>query len=124
MIAVDTSSMSAYLAGDTAEDVELVELALQQHHVVLPPVVLTELLSVPRLPRRVADVFRRLPLVAVLDGYWERAGALRARVRARGHKARLADVLIAQSCLDHRVALISRDQDFRHFRGAGLAVLP
>jgi predicted nucleic acid-binding protein len=30
-------------------------------------------------------------------------------------KARLADVLIAQSCLDHRVALITRDRDFRHF---------
>ena len=36
-------------------------------------------------------------------------------------KAGLADSLIAQSCLDHDLALITRDRDFRHFaRHAGL----
>jgi predicted nucleic acid-binding protein len=27
----------------------------------------------------------------------------------------LPDTLIAQSCIDHDVALIARDEDFRHF---------
>jgi len=36
-------------------------------------------------------------------------------VIARGRKARLADALIAQSCLDHEVPLITRDADFRNF---------
>jgi predicted nucleic acid-binding protein len=34
---------------------------------------------------------------------------------AKGLKARLADTLIAQSCLDHGVPLITHDTDFRHF---------
>jgi hypothetical protein len=34
---------------------------------------------------------------------------------AQGRTARLADALIAQSCLDHDVPLITRDAEFRHF---------
>jgi predicted nucleic acid-binding protein len=124
VIAIDTSSLSEYLAGGGGRDVELVETTLRQHHAVLPPVVLTELLSAARLPRSIADVFRRLPLLEVGHGYWERAGTLRAKVRARGLKARLADALIAQSCLDHNVELITRGADFRHFKAAGLRTLP
>jgi predicted nucleic acid-binding protein len=41
-----------------------------------------------------------------------------------GFKAKLADTLIAQSCLDHDVPLITRDGDFRHFVALGLRVLP
>ncbi len=38
---------------------------------------------------------------------------------------RMADALIAQSCLDHDVALVTRDRDFRNFaRAAGLRRLP
>jgi hypothetical protein len=50
-----------------------------------------------------------------VDGYWERAGLLRAKVLARRRRARLADTLIAQSCLDHDVELIARDRDFGPF---------
>jgi predicted nucleic acid-binding protein len=82
------------------------------------PVVLTELLSDPRLPARVAALLKGLPMLEVTDGYWERAGILRSEVLSRKLKARLADALIAQSCLDHDVSLVSRDDDFRHFAAA------
>ena len=55
-------------------------------------------------------------MLEVLDGYWERAGLLRAGTLARRRKAALADVLIAQSCLDHDVESITRDRDFRRSR--------
>ena len=42
---------------------------------------------------------------------------------ARGLKARLADALVAQSCIDHGVSLIARDADFRHFARFGRLVL-
>jgi predicted nucleic acid-binding protein len=91
----------------------------------LPPVVLSELLSDPRLPRDVRDVVLRLPLLEILDGYWERAGLLRARLLANGRRARLADTLITQACLDHDVELVTRDADFRHFvRLARLRLVP
>ena len=51
--------------------------------------------------------------------FWERAGLLRAKLAARRSRARLADALIAQSCIDHDVRLITRDSDFRHFARVG-----
>jgi predicted nucleic acid-binding protein len=88
------------------------------------PVVLTELLSDPQLPSRVAALLEGLPMLEVTDGYWEKAGILRSEVLSRKLEARLADALIAQSCLDHDVILVSRDSDFRHFAAArGLALL-
>jgi predicted nucleic acid-binding protein len=55
----------------------------------------------------------------VLDGYWERAGLLRARILARKRRARLADTLIAQSCLGHDVELVARDPNFASFAEFG-----
>jgi predicted nucleic acid-binding protein len=68
-------------------------------------------------------LFQELPLLEPTPGFWERAGLLRASIVARRHKARLADTLIAQTCIDHGVPLVTRDLDFRHFVGAGLTLL-
>ena len=118
MIAIDTSSFIAYLSGAAGVDVDAVGLALEHRQAALPPVVLSELLSDPELPRAVKPLFVGLPMLPLSDGYWERAGLLRAKVLARGRKARLADTLIAQSCLDHDIELVTRDADVRHFAGA------
>ena len=123
MIAADTSSVIAYLAGATGADVATVDVALRDRQLCLPPVVLTELLSAPDLPKEVAIRLLELPLLAVTDGYWQRAGTLRARALAAKRRSRLGDALIAQSCLDHDVRLITRDRDFRLFaRAAGLKI--
>ena len=125
MIAIDTSSFIAYLSGDSGPDVDATELALAHRQAALPPVVLSELLSDPRLSPGARGLLARLPMLDVLDGYWERAGLLRARILRRGRKARLADTLVAQSCLDHDVELVTRDADFQHFaHAAGLGVFP
>ena len=118
MIAIDTSSFIAYLSGAAGFDVDAVGLALAHRQAVLPPVVLSELLSDSTLSPTVRALFVGLPMLPVSVGYWERAGLLRARVLARGRRARLADSLIAQSCLDHEIELVTRDTDFRHFAGA------
>lgn len=120
MVVVDTSSMIAYLEGSAGRDVEAVQAALEAEQVALAPVVLTELLSDPKLPKAIAKHFCTLPLLPMGEGYWERAARLRALVLRRRHKARLADALIAQTCIDHRVPLITRDRDFRHYISAGL----
>jgi predicted nucleic acid-binding protein len=82
---------------------------------VLPPAVLTELLSDPGLSAHERALFAALPVLGTPDGYWERAGLLRAKLLGRKRKARLADTLIAQSCLDHDVELLARDPDFAPF---------
>ena len=119
MIALDTSSLVAYLAGDDGRDVEAVETALRSRQAVLPPVVVSEVLSEPKLERTAAKLILSIPTLEIRDGYWERAGLLRARVLARGLRARLADALIAQACIDHEALLVCRDRDFRHYARLG-----
>jgi len=115
LIAVDTSSLRRFLAGLTGDDVDAVRDAIERGVAVLPPVVLCEALSDPVAPPALIDDIAALPTLEIHDGFWERAGLLRSRVLKAGHKARLADALIAQSCIDHRVPLITHDRDFRHF---------
>ncbi|MEJ2079015.1 MAG: PIN domain-containing protein [Acidobacteriota bacterium] len=115
MIAIDTSSLIAYLRGDGGADVELVDEAFRLQQAFLPPVVLTELLSLPGLERSVAKLVREIPVLEADTGLWERAAGTRRRILSKKLRARLADTLIAQSCLDYGVPLITRDSDFRHF---------
>jgi len=124
VIAADTSSLVAFLEGSTGEDVDVVQTALDQKQLVLPPVVLTELLGEPDLPPSMRKTLIDLPILDLEPGYWERAGLLRAAILKKRRKARVADALIAQSCLDNGVPLVTRDRDFRHFAGAaGLTLL-
>ncbi len=79
---------------------------------------LTELLSDPNLPSGVAETLSEVPLIEIGSGYWRRAGGLRAKVLAKRRKARLGDALIAQSCVERGVPLLTRDRDFRAFAEA------
>ena len=115
MIAVDTSTWIAFLQGDEGDDADLLDRALQDRQVLMVPVVLTELLSDASLPAQVVKTISDLPLLQVASGYWQRAGVLRAKVLATRRKARLGDALIAQSCIDQSIPLITRDRDFRAF---------
>jgi predicted nucleic acid-binding protein len=125
MIAADTSTWVAFLEGSEGEDARLLDRALEERQVLMVPVVLTELLSDPKLPSSVAETLAEVPLVEIEPGYWQRAGLLRARVLAKSRKARLGDALIAQSCIDQGIPLLTRDRDFRTFAAtADLDLLP
>ena len=115
MIAVDTSSLISFFEGEKGTDIELVEAGFHASALFLPPPVLTELLSDPALPDEVSNIIRQFPLLAILDGFWERAGQLRAKVLAKGRRARVADALIAQLAIDHNILLVTRDTDFKGF---------
>jgi predicted nucleic acid-binding protein len=119
MAAADSSTLIALFDNDPGRDLEILTSALIAGDVVLPPVVLTEMLSDPKLPDHHRTTLTTLPLLPLLPDYWLRAAATRALILRRGLRARLADTLIAQSCIDHDVALITRDRDFRHFAKHG-----
>ncbi len=94
---------------------------LKDRQVLMVPAVLTELLSDPKLPSGVAKTLSEVPLIEIEPGYWQRAGVLRAKALAKRRKARLGDALIAQSCIDQGIPLLTRDRDFRGFaEAAGL----
>jgi predicted nucleic acid-binding protein len=123
MIAIDTSAFARFLAGVEGEDTLAVDLALESKSAVLPPVVLSELLSNPRLTGSVRELIVHLPLLELPEGYWERSGLARAELLRKGYKALMADCLVAQSCIDNDVALITHDRDYRHFVARGLRLV-
>jgi predicted nucleic acid-binding protein len=124
MIAADTSTWVAYLNGSPGDDVLLLDKALQDRQLGMVPAVLTELLSDSKLPAAVSASLVDVPLLEIQPGFWQRAGSLRAKVLAKGRRARIADSLITQTCLDAGISVITRDRDFRTFaQTAGLNLL-
>ncbi len=123
MIALDTSSLQRFLSGEIDRHTETVRRALRNREAVLPPVVVTEALSKPDLDATTIISITSIDLMPILSGYWQRAGELRAALRRLDFKANVADVLIAQACIDRNIPLITYDDDFRHFVRAGLQLL-
>jgi predicted nucleic acid-binding protein len=114
MIAVDTSSLVSFLLGETGDDVERITAAARSGELAISPVVITEVLSGSDFAPLEA-ILARIEILEPKTGYWHRAGANRRLLKKKSLKAKVADTLIAQSCIDHDVALITRDGDFRHF---------
>ena len=115
MLCLDTSSLIAYLQGNDGADVDFVDQALVDQVGVVSPVTVAELLSDPNLTSTLRQTILELPTLLVTEGFWERAGLLRAKVLRSGRRANLADTLIAQSCLDHHATLVTRDRNFKVF---------
>ena len=105
----------AFLEGGAGDDTEWLDRALEERQVVMVPAVLTELLSDPGLPPEVFETLLQIPQIEIRPGFWQRAGMLRAQVLVTRRRARLGDALIAQTCVDARVVLLTRDRDFRAF---------
>jgi len=84
VIAIDTSSLIAYLSGANGPDVDAADMALEHRQAALPPVVLTELLSDSHLRADVKELLVALPILDLLAGSWERAGLLRAKISRIG----------------------------------------
>ena len=118
MIAADTSTWIAFLEGAPGHDTHLLDQSLADRRVLMIPAVLTELLSDPLLSSAVAKSLMDVPMIDLEPGYWQRAGLLRARVLSKRRKARLGDALIAQTCIDRKIPLLTRDKDFRAFAEA------
>jgi predicted nucleic acid-binding protein len=120
LIALDSSAFARFFDDPSAAENAKVAKAIHSGDVVLPPPVVTELLSNPRLPDAFAAFVLATPVLPLHDDYWARTGRLRADVLRRSLRAGLADCLIAQSCIDNDVPLITYDRDFRHVEVAGL----
>jgi len=112
VIAVDTSSLVEFLKGSPGRDIDLIEVALAEKNLILPPIVLAEIISDPKLKTEIKETLQSIPSLQIKDGFWVRAGQLRAILLGKGRKARLGDALIAQFCVDYNLPLISRDSDF------------
>ena len=88
------------------------------------PIVLAELFSDPLRSAAAKESLILIPMLDLLPGFWSRAGLTRAELLKQKVKPRLADTLIAQICIDHKIPLHARDADFRPFaKYAGLNLI-
>lgn len=118
-VAVDTSTIIAFYKGDKGRDVDTFAAALRSYQACLPPMVLLEALSNHSTRNQVALMLQGLRRVELLPDFWERASLLRSQILKRGLKAKTADTMIAQCCIDAGIPLITRDTDFKHFAKYG-----
>jgi predicted nucleic acid-binding protein len=124
VIAVDSSSLIAFFSGDVSADTDAVHEALLNDTLTLPPAVLSEVLCQPSTHPRMQQLIVKLPMLTPRDGYWLRVALLRRKLFEHKRKAKLGDALIAQSCIDHDIPLLTRDEDFRHYaKHAGLKLV-
>lgn len=115
MTVVDACVVISFLAGEATPQVEALATLLSDAEAILAPSTVTELLSDPKAGDNLAPLIDNLQTLEIGEGYWARAGKLRANVRRAGRKAALGDALLAQACLDADLPLLTADADFRAF---------
>ncbi len=111
-LVVDTSSWASYFA---SSDPSVIDEALAEGRVFLPPLVTAELLSGRLTARQRADLesfLADLPLCGVDVEHWLRVGSLRAHLFSIGLSVSTPDAHIAQCALDLSGALLSEDAIF------------
>jgi len=124
MISADTSVLVEYMRGAKGADIDLLDKAMDSARFAISPIVICELLSDYKLSEAVIKKIMSLPVLEIYEGYWRRAGFMRAKLISKKLRARTADSLVAQSCIDHNMPLITRDVDFRHFeKHCGLKII-
>lgn len=115
MIGVDTSTIIAFLRGESGADTDVFARALAQDEAAIPAPVLTEALSNPKTREAVRTILTDLPRLPLDNGAWERAAETRGTILSKKRRAYLADTLVAQACIDADVPLLTRDRDFTAF---------
>lgn len=122
---VDTSSWISYFAGRYRNE-PLIEDALADGRVYLPPIVAAELLSGVRSvkqKRELENFLADLPLCDTALSHWFRVGALRSTLQARGLTISTPDAHIAQCAIDKHGVLLSNDHVFKRIADkAGLKI--
>jgi predicted nucleic acid-binding protein len=115
LIVADSSVLIPWAEGQLNAKTDFMQFHVEQQTLRIAPVSVTELLSARELRPEIRLMAETLNVLEIEDGYWSRAGILRGRCLAAGRRARLADALIAQACLDAGLPLLTEDRDFDIF---------
>ncbi|MBI4403489.1 MAG: PIN domain-containing protein [Deltaproteobacteria bacterium] len=111
MISADTSVFVDFFRGVNNTAIDLLQQSLEGKQLQMNPFVLSELLSSPKLPTKTEKYLLALPRMEIDSSFFERAGILRRRIYEKGKGVAIADIYIAQACIDSRIPLLTVDQD-------------
>lgn len=96
------------------------ERAISQATLILPPLVISEILSGDTTPAQratVGELLQDSPLHDTPLAHWMAIGALRRKLRVHGLNVTLPDAHVAQCALDLHAILLTRDDIFLHIAG-------
>ena len=113
----DTSVLIAYFNG---ADIAPLEAAIDDGNLVIPPIVVSELISGAQSTRdraAIGELLQDTPVHATPLEHWIAVGELRRELRRRGVEVSTPDAHIAQCALDRDAVLITRDAIFRKIAG-------
>ena len=118
-VLLDTSVWIDALRGKTPEIVAVTRGLLNDDRVLTCGSVIFEIKRGLRPPERkkILPLFDALIRLAVGETIWDAAGDLDATLRKKGITIPPMDILIAQICLHHKVALFTLDEHFRSVPG-------
>lgn len=106
----DTSIWIDYFLGKPGDDLELFRNRLNEGQVVMAPSVLSELLSSTAMPATVEKALLEIRFATPSSHFWQETGKLQRHLAKLGTHATLADCLVAQSCLEHKLPLLTRNR--------------
>lgn len=112
-LVVDTSSWIDYFA--SGRHAKIIDAALEEGRVYLPPIVAAELTSGSLSKRELAELeslLEDLPLCHTPLAHWLRVGRLRAKLLGAGETISTPDAHVAQCALDLAGLLLSEDAVF------------
>jgi len=112
-VVVDSSVWIEFFRG---REFPLLEEALAEGRVLVPPLVVAELVSGATTrgdARAIRDLVHDLDLVETTRDHWIRVGELRRTLRAEGVSVSTPDAHVAQCALDVNGVLLSTDAVFR-----------
>jgi predicted nucleic acid-binding protein len=111
-VVVDTSAWIDYFAG---KEIPLLDDALKQGMVVLPPIVAAELVSGAHRKKdreQLIEFLHQLPFHQTPDAHWIDVGELRRRCREKGLSVSTPDAHVAQCAIECEGLLLSQDEIF------------
>jgi len=118
-VLLDTSVWIDALRGKTPHIVEATEELLKDDRILICGPVLFEIRRGLRPPdrKRILPLFDALIQLSVDETVWDAAGDLDALLSKKGITIPPMDVIIAQVCLHHKVAIFTLDEHFHSIPG-------
>ena len=119
---IDTSVWISAFRGKTPVIVTVTQRLLRDDRILTCGPVLLEIKRGLKLPERkkVMPLFKAVTRLAFEEKMWDEAGDLDATLRRKGITIPPLDVLIAQTCLHHKVSLFTLDEHFKSVPGLKL----
>lgn len=115
---IDTSVWVEYFRDPGFPLGDLIDTLIQDDHVAVNGIVLTELLTGAKGDREnglLLDTLGGLRFLDMPASFFERAGRHGRLLKSAGLSLPLSDLLIATHCLDHDLVLIDKDRHFEIF---------